>query len=74
MIAQNTQAQCEEAVQAYLSEAKNFDTDTDQVVSNGDVVVVDYIGRLDNGEVFDTSLESVAKACNLYTEQRDYTS
>ncbi len=33
--------------------------------AGGDVVHVDYIGRFENGTVFDTSIESVAKGAGL---------
>src|SRR2546430_16329103 len=35
---------------------------------NGDAVKVDYIGRFENGFVFDTSLQSVAKDNASYTK------
>ena len=37
-----------------------------------DNITVDYIWRLPDGTVFDTSVESVAKECWKYTEGRDY--
>ena len=43
-------------------------------VRQWDAVVVDYIGRLEDGSVFDTSVESVAQACGVYNQQRDYQS
>jgi FKBP-type peptidyl-prolyl cis-trans isomerase 2 len=41
-------------------------------VKIGDSITVDYIWRLEDGTVFDTSVESVAKACWKYNEGRDY--
>lgn len=38
-----------------------------------DSIVVDYIWRLEDWTVFDTSIESIAKACGKYNESRDYT-
>ena len=38
-----------------------------------DNIVVDYIWRLEDGTIFDTSIESIAKACWKYNESRDYT-
>jgi FKBP-type peptidyl-prolyl cis-trans isomerase 2 len=35
-------------------------------------ITVDYIWRLEDGTVFDTSVESVAKACGKYTVGRNY--
>ncbi|WP_459191442.1 FKBP-type peptidyl-prolyl cis-trans isomerase [Halosimplex sp. J119] len=40
-------------------------------VSTGDTVTIEYTGRLDDGEVFDTSLESVATEEGLADEQGD---
>lgn len=43
-----------------------------QAVQKWDSIVVDYIGRLADGTVFDTSVESVAKWCGTYNEWRNY--
>jgi FKBP-type peptidyl-prolyl cis-trans isomerase 2 len=43
-----------------------------RTVKNGDTVSVDYTGSLENGEVFDTSLESVAREHNLLSPSRKY--
>ena len=42
------------------------------MVKKGDKVKVDYIGKLESGEVFDTSIESVAKEEGIYTPERPY--
>jgi len=39
---------------------------------NGQLVQVNYVGRFLDGEVFDTSIESVAKEAGLYSETREY--
>lgn len=62
---------CVQAVKDYLAAADMKGNGT--AVKQGDAVVVDYIGRLDDGSVFDTSVESVAQACGKYSPQRDYT-
>ena len=64
---------CQKSVTAYLDAQKNVITDTSKTIVAGSSIVVDYIGRLADGSVFDTSIESVAKTCNLYTPQRNYT-
>jgi hypothetical protein len=67
----------------------NTDVDNVTVVAeDGSEVTVHYVGRLagdqntstndiiancDEYEVFDTSYEDVAMACDVYTAQRDYT-
>lgn len=43
-----------------------------QVVEPGDYVTVDYIGELENGSVFDTSIEQVAMDEGLYNPSRNY--
>ena len=44
-----------------------------KVVEVGDCVEVDYIARYaDNGTIFDTSYEDVAKENNIYNENRTY--
>ena len=43
-----------------------------KTVKTGDNVSVDYIGSLQDGTVFDTSKESVAKSHNLYSPERVY--
>ena len=60
----------QKAVQEYL---ENSDKEWKwEEVKKGDNIVVDYIWRLPDGAVFDTSVESVAKACGKYNESRDY--
>ena len=62
---------CQKVVQEYLDGAdKNW---LWEEVKAWDNITVDYIWRLENGTVFDTSIESVAKACWKYNEYRDYT-
>ena len=62
---------CEKVVQEYLSWAdKEWKWEE---VKTGDNIVVDYIWRLEDGTVFDTSIQSIAEACGKYNEGRDYT-
>jgi FKBP-type peptidyl-prolyl cis-trans isomerase 2 len=62
---------CPALVQEYLANA-DMEGNGGQLVANGDTVSVEYIGRLADGSVFDTSIESIARECGVYTEVRDY--
>lgn len=59
-----------DAVKEYLANA-DFEWKWQQV-QKWDSIVVDYIGRLADGTVFDTSVESVARWCDKYSEGRNY--
>ena len=43
-----------------------------RAVKAGDTVQVDYTGKLENGTVFDTSKEDVAKQAGIYDSNRTY--
>ena len=61
----------QEAVKKYLENSdKEWVWDEVKIWDN---ITVDYIWRLEDGTVFDTSVESVAKECWKYNEGRDYT-
>ena len=61
-----------EYIQKYLNES---DKEWNWIeIKKWDNIVVDYIWRLEDGTVFDTSIKSIAEACGKYTEWRDYTS
>ena len=60
----------EQAIKNYLASA-NQDIQS-ETVKSGDTITVDYIGRLNDSEVFDTSVESVAQASGKYNPNRDY--
>ncbi|GAB3329972.1 FKBP-type peptidyl-prolyl cis-trans isomerase [Marivirga atlantica] len=45
---------------------------TGEKPNNGQQVVVDYVGRFLDGRVFDTSIDSVARAEGVYNENRNY--
>ena len=62
---------CQKAVNKYLDWAdKNWSWEE---VKKWDNIVVDYIWRLEDGTVFDTSIQSIAEVCGVYSEWRDYT-
>lgn len=64
-------SESQKAVNAYLKMAENAKIQ-DKKVSPWNTVTVDYIWRLKDGTVFDTSVESVAKASWKYQTWRDY--
>ncbi len=41
-------------------------------IEKGDTISVDYIGRLEDGTVFDTSEKEAAIEAGIYSENRDY--
>lgn len=51
---------------------KELKEGTGELAKAGDVVKVHYIGQLLDGTYFDTSVDTVAKANNLYNPQRKY--
>lgn len=63
--------ECKSAVENYLVGAdKEWQWEE---VKAWDNIVVDYIWRLEDGTVFDTSIQSIAEVCGVYSEWRDYT-
>lgn len=60
----------QQAIKDYLA-AANADVQKEKVAT-GDKIIVDYIGRVDDHNVFDTSVESIAKASGKYNPNRDY--
>lgn len=66
----STNTTCKDAIAAYLKETKT--STNGEIVAKWNTVTVDYVGRLDEQTVFDTSVESVAKACGKYSTGRNY--
>lgn len=44
----------------------------DRVVKKWDTILVDYVGKLEDGTIFDTSIKEFAKQTKNYSEQREY--
>ena len=57
-----------------VNEEEQVVADSDAVVENWDTVVVDYVGKLTDWTVFDTSIRSVAEEAGMFNPQRDYES
>ncbi len=47
-------------------------TNQQKTAKNGDNISVDYVGRIEGGKIFDTSIESVAKQNDVYNQGRKY--
>ena len=63
--------ECKNAIEKYLNWA-DMQWEWEEVKA-WDNIVVDYIWRLWDGTVFDTSIQSIAEACGVYSEYRNYT-
>jgi peptidylprolyl isomerase len=62
---------CANAIKDHLAKA-DFTGKGGTKVAKGHKVTVHYIGRLDEENVFDTSIEEIAKACGKYSTGRNY--
>jgi len=62
---------CKTTIQNYLNQIDLVWT-WDKTVTKWSNIVVDYIWRLNDQNVFDTSIQSVAKACDKYASWRNY--
>ncbi len=52
--------------------AEDIRKDSSKIVENGDLISVDYVGKLEDGTVFDTSIKEVAIEAGTYNQMRDY--
>ncbi len=51
---------------------ENSKADSEKTIESGDTISVDYVGELDDGTVFDTSVKEAAVESGIYNEQREY--
>jgi peptidylprolyl isomerase len=52
--------------------AEDINENSNKPVENGDTISVDYVGKLEDDTVFDTSEKEVALEAGIYNEKRDY--
>lgn len=67
----NTPEMCANAIKDHLAKADLKGKGT-KTVEKGHEIIVHYVGRLNETEVFDTSVEEVAKACGKHHPARNY--
>lgn len=52
--------------------AEDITKDTSRRIENGDTISVNYVGKLEDGTIFDTSLKEVAIEAGKYNQMRNY--
>jgi len=52
--------------------AEDITKDTSKRIEKGDTVSVNYVGRLEDGTIFDTSVKEAAIEAGIYNQMRNY--
>ncbi|RXA20132.1 peptidylprolyl isomerase [Methanosarcina sp. MSH10X1] len=52
--------------------AEDITNDTGKSIEKGDTVSVNYVGKLEDGTIFDTSVKEAAMEAGIYNQMRDY--
>jgi FKBP-type peptidyl-prolyl cis-trans isomerase 2 len=55
-----------------ISMTDDIPKESSKNVENGDTISVDYVGKLEDGAVFDTSVKEVAIEAGIYNQMRNY--
>jgi len=55
-----------------MPEKKESPKEAKETIKNGDFIEIEYIGSLEDGTIFDTTDEGVAKKNNLYNKNSEY--
>ncbi len=71
LLSSTSSTMCANAIQDYLSKA-DITGKAGKQVKKWHKITVHYIGRLDDENIFDTSIEEIAKACGKYMSGRNY--
>ncbi len=52
--------------------AEDTTKNTSKKIENGDTISVNYVGKLEDGTIFDTSIKEAAIEAGIYNQMRDY--
>jgi len=52
--------------------AEDITKETSRTIGEGDTISVDYVGKLEDGTIFDTSIKEVAIDAEIYNQMREY--
>lgn len=52
--------------------AEDITKDTSRNIEKGDTISVNYVGKLEDGTIFDTSVKEVAVEAGIYIQMRNY--
>ncbi len=71
LIKKDNKMTCKQSIKDFIKWKTKIDENL--IVEKWDTIIVDYIWRLDNDSIFDSSIENVSKSCWKYNPNRNYT-